>query len=613
MAIILVPRLIETRGRPRLYNDERAQTKAEERKRHRQKKFELKLDHVAVLDFETDPFNNKKPDDKIQPFAACLYSDQFKPIVIWENDLEKFLTQLIEAIENLEGNYTIYAHNGGKFDYMFLVHKLRGAVSFKGRGIMSAKIGRHELRDSFHIIPEKLANYKKDKFNYIKFLQKKNREKYKQKIIDYMVNDCVYLFDIVKSFLKEFGFKLSIGQAAMADIKKHYNVKRIGENTDAELRQFFFGGRVECLGGKGHFTGGYKLFDVNSMYPYVMANYQHPIGNHYSWRRNGGINAGTCFIDLTCTNYGALVKRTEDHETTATVGHGRFMTTIWEYRAAIELGLITDIKFHQFIDCNEFSDFAKFVIPHYEKRLQTKTQLKFLPEGTVEYDNVKKDDIFTKLLLNNGFGKFAQNPRRYKDNHITDHGALPPKGYEDCLLPVYRCPDYDIWERPAPRRNFNNVGTAASITGASRAVLMKAIHNSVDPIYCDTDSLICKRLDNTKIDATELGAWDLEKSFDEVIIAGKKLYAYMIDAKLGRGHKDNVVVKSKGSPHGALDWEKMLQLLDDEIIEVISTGPTLTKTGKQFYMRRNIRATAVTKIKPDTRIKSEYRQKRSVA
>jgi DNA polymerase type B, organellar and viral len=596
MAIILKPRYIETRGRPRIYNEERAQTKAEERTRHRAKKFQEKLEHVAVLDFETDPFNNKRPDDKINPFSACIYSDQFKPIVIWENDLETFVEKLMYELENLPGAFTIYAHNGGKFDFMFLIHKLRGAVSFKGRGIMAMKIGQHDFRDSFHIIPERLANYKKDKFDY-NTLTKKNRDKHREKIINYMVNDCVYLFDIVKSFLKEFGFKISIGQAAMADLKKHYTVAKIGEHTDSELRQFFFGGRVECLGGKGHFTNGYNLYDVNSMYPDVMARCLHPIGNHYSWRRNGGITNKTCFVDLTCTNYGALVCRTDNNETTATVGHGRFKTTIHEYKVALELGLITDIKFHHFIDCDEFSNFEKFVVPHYEKRLATKTLLKQLQEGTPEYDDVKKNDIFTKLLLNNAFGKFAQNPRRYKDNFITEHGALPPKGYEDCLLPSFRCNEYDIWERPAPRRSYNNVGTAASITGASRAVLMQAIHNAVDPIYCDTDSLICKTLLNTEIDSIKLGAWDLEKSFDEVIIAGKKLYAWKAYGK--NGQADEIKVKSKGAPGGALDWGKMLQLLDDQIIEVISTGPTLTKTGKQFYMRRNIRATAHLKIKRD--------------
>lgn len=587
--IILRARTIETRGRPRLYDETKAQSNLERSARKNAKKLEEKLEHVCVMDFETDPFDNRKPDDKIYPFAACFYSDQFDPITLWENDIKIFVEKLQKILDGLPGNFTIYAHNGGKFDFMFLVHILRGKVLFKGRGIMSCKIGGHELRDSLHIIPEKLANYKKDDFDY-STLSKKHREKNKLKIIQYMVNDCVYLFDIVKSFLGEFGFKISIGQAAMFELKKHYKVGTIGENTDEKLRQYFFGGRVECLAGRGHFKGTYKIFDVNSMYPFVMSSFQHPISNNYSWRSKGGITKDTIFIDLDCQNFGALVKRAENNETTATVSRGRFLTTIWEYQAALDLGLIADIRFHNFIDCDKFSDFSKFILPQYERRLVTKELLRTLKKGTLEYDEAKKDDIFAKLLMNNSFGKFAQNPRRFKESYITKSGDPAPKGYEEALLPTYRCADFDIWERPSPRRTYNNVGTAASITGAARAVLMRAIHNSVNPIYCDTDSLICKQLDNTIIDPKILGAWDLEKEVDEIIIDGKKLYAYKTYGKAGQA--DEITVKSKGSPAGALDWNSMLRLMDNEIIEVIAKGPTLTKTGKQFYMRRNIRATA---------------------
>lgn len=294
MATILRCRTVETRGRPRL-DPARLQTNKEECAKRQAKKLEEKLERVAVLDFETDPFNNQKPDDKIYPFAACLYSDQFEPVIIWNSNFSSFIIELLLALEKLPGDFVIYAHNGGKFDFMFLVKHLIGKISFKGRGIMSAQIGRHELRDSFHIIPEKLANYKKDVFDY-ESLTKKNREKKKDQIIKYMVNDCIYLFDIVKSFLSEFGFKISIGQAAWAEIKKDYTIKSIGENTDAVLREYFFGGRVECLAGMGHFKGAYKLIDLNSAYPAVMAYQKHPIGNNYDFRRRGGINENTCFI-----------------------------------------------------------------------------------------------------------------------------------------------------------------------------------------------------------------------------------------------------------------------------------------------------------------------------
>lgn len=597
--LILIDIPDETRGRKRVHSDRTAaqrawkkanpdKVRAEKReygKRKRTKRSQERLENIAILDMETDPFDSANPDEKIHPFCACLYSDKFEPIVIWEENYEIFVSELLLAINELRGSYTIYAHNGGKFDYLFLVHKLRGRVSFKGRGIMSAKIGQHELRDSFHIIPERLANYKKDDFDYEK-MRKSKRASYRDEIVRYLINDCKYLLEIVKGFVGNFGLKISIGQAAMAELKKSYpNVKSIGENTDATLRDYFFGGRVECLAGKGHFSGAYKLYDVNSMYPHAMAAFKHPVSDDYTLRRKGGITPATVFLDISCRNYGALVRRTEDNETTAQAKDGRFLTTIWEFQAALELDLIENVKVHGYLDNAERTDFSNFVVPLYEKRLSTKTLLKSLPENSPEWNEAKKDDIFTKLLLNNAYGKFAQNPRRFKENYITEPNHMPEgQGWSDVILPHFQCADYWIWQRPSPRRKYNNVGTAASITGAARAILMRAIAGATDPIYCDTDSLICRSISGVSIHPTELGAWDLESEFSEVLICGKKLYACR-DAGTGK-----VKVKSKGASN--LTWDDLSRMLKDEIIASVNKAPTLTRTGQQFYMTRNIRATA---------------------
>ncbi len=578
-------------------------------KRGREKFNVQRLRNIAVLDFETDPFSDDS-DETIYPFAACLYSEHFTQIVIWNNDPNRFVNELLAALSALTEPYTIYAHNGGKFDFMFLISRLRGKVSFKGRGIMSAKLGIHELRDSFHIIPERLANYKKDKFDY-QTLLKKNRDKHRKKIIDYMVNDCIYLLDIVRGFVNEFGLKISIGQAAMAELKKEYKYGKLGEVTDGRLRAYFYGGRVECLAGRGYFKGDYKLYDVNSMYPHAMARFKHPVSSSYEWRMSGGIRPKTCFIDLTCSNEGALVKRGENNETSANVEHGRFLTTVYEFKAAVELGLIADIKIHHYIDNMELTDFSKFVLPRYAARQETKRQLEDMENSgsmaTPLYFETKKQDIFLKLLLNNAYGKFAQNPRRFKESYITNDGEMPPSGYEDQLQPAFRNSVYNIWEKPAPIRSFNNVGTAASITGAARSILMRAIHNAVDPIYCDTDSLICKELHNTPISSTELGSWKLEKSFDEVVIAGKKLYACKTYGKDGQG--EQIKLRSKGVASGAkcfvngeaagvLDFDKLLRIVNTDIDLIVrAKAPTLMKTGKQFYMRRTIKATAPVSIR----------------
>lgn len=563
----------------------RAMTSTESSRKSRGVKTKQRIEHIAILDFETDPFDAEK-ETEVKPFLAVLYGEKFEPVVIWEENNERFVDAVIRAIEALPGEYTIYAHNGGKFDYLFLIHRLRGFVSFKGRGLMSARIGNHELRDSFHIIPEKLANWQKDTFDYSK-LQKSRRRKYRADIISYCINDCKYLLEIVKAFLNEFGFRISIGQAAMYELRKSYKVETIGAAMDEYLRQYFFGGRVECLAGRGVFTGDYKLYDVNSMYPYVMANCQHPIGNNFTIR-SGEPNAYTCFVRLRCSNRGALVSR-GDSGTSADAQSGEFFATIHEFNVAKRYSLIGDIDIINCVDCSAFTDFSAFVNPLYNRRQETKALLRKLPEGSFEYNEAKKNDIFLKLILNNAYGKFAQNPRNYKETYITNHGERPPEdetGFGD--MPVFDSAEYDIWERPQEKLRFNNVATAASITGAARAVLLEAIQNADDPVYCDTDSLICRGISGVTIDPVLLGAWDIEKEIDEIIVCGKKLYAYKVHG-LPDGHKKRVVVRSKGA--SGLTWEKMMRILDDQIIESISSGVTLTKRGQQYYMKRNIRAT----------------------
>lgn len=551
-------------------------------RKHIRKKRENRLDRVAVLDMETDPFDADRPHEKILPFVACLYSENFAPIVIWEEDQTAFLDKLMAEIEALPDAYTIYAHNGGKFDFMFLMSRLKGELMFKGRSLMTARIGRHELRDSFHIIPEKLAAYVKDEFDYNK-LRKEARNKNRDAIVKYLINDCKYLLEIVRGFLDKFGFKITTGQAALAELNKSYKTERIMPVTDQLLRPYYFGGRVECIQGKGVFEGHYKLYDVNSMYPYVMATRQHPIGSQYI-QRAGNPGPNTIFIQLECFSRGAFVCRSEDGETIAPWQKRRYMTTIWEYEVALKYKLIFKVKIICCIDCEKRSTFEKFVVPLYNGRLQTKKKLDGMEETDPSYAALKREDIFIKLILNSCYGKFAQNPRRFREHYITPRNERPEQASGEWGdFPALQSPDYWIWSRPTRNMNFNNVGTSASITGAARAVLLEAMQLAKDAIYCDTDSLICKDLQGVPIDKTALGAWDIEKEMPAVVIAGKKLYAY-------RDMKGKEKIKSKGT--SGLNWNDMLRLLAGDVISTISKAPTLTRVGTQYYVTRKVRATA---------------------
>lgn len=576
------------------------------KKRWRAKKLAARSRNIAVLDMETDPFDNVGR-GKIVPFLGVLYSGNFEPKIIWEADFDKFVERLIDTILDIKEPYTIYAHNGGRFDFMFLIHKMRGEVQFKGRGIMRAKIGIHEVRDSFHIIPEALARWKKDEFKY-KLLHKSLRDLHRDEIITYCLNDCKYLLDIVQKFIAEFGFKISIGAAAMGVLRKSYQVKRIGEGFDASMRSFFYGGRVQCLRGAGEFIGPYKSYDKNSMYPAVMSSYAHPIGDFSSYtKRIGDPGPDTVFIDLFCVNRNALVGRDETGATSTLIKDGQFFTTIWEYTTALKHGLIDPWNINCCYDTTERTDFSQFVLPLYERRLVTKNWLKDHGEDNPHYWEMKKDDTFIKLILNNAYGKFAINPRNFKCHYITDPDGipelewmasiqeLPPAERAEYIQPEYKGATYWIWSKPAPGMFYNNVCTAASITGAARAELMDALQSADDPIYCDTDSIVCRGLragDNLVIDPARLGAWKLEDEFSAVRITGKKQYAgrYAAPRPVGGGQLSRYKIRSKGA--SGLEWDDFDTLLRGEVVAKAARAPTFDRFGGQNYIDRNLRMTA---------------------
>lgn len=560
-----------------------------------------KIRKIALLDFETDPFDNKSS-DLILPFIAVLYSEDFKE-VIWDEDYLRLVDKIITYIEGLEENYIFYAHNGGRFDFRFMEHRLRGNVSYKGSSMMKATIGNCELRDSTHILPIALKDFNKQTFDYSK-LTKKRRNAYREEIIAYCTSDCENTLRLIKMFVERNGFKISVGAAALAALQKHYKIERVAQWTDKLLRPYFRGGRVECIAGLGIFEGPFLYLDVNSMYPDVMANCEHPVGSAYTFRP-GKPNSNTFFLEIECDNNGALGAYDETtKELSFEIPHGIFKTTIHEYKAALELGLISNVRIIECVDNFKATNFSKFVLPRYADRQTLKALLKKMrdigEDDTDEYFKKHGDDLLIKFELNNAYGKTAQNPRRFKEHHFTDPREKP----SDYIPMPIDCPkdemgkywnrvisnsDYWVWERAAPDAKFLNVGTGASITGAARAKLMRAKAVAVNPIYCDTDSLICESLPGFEMHEEKLGAWKIENHIQRVIVAGKKLYAYELVKKDKDG---NSIRKFRSKGTANMTWDEMLLLLEGQSVLKVANGPTLTRGGKQTYMARAVRATA---------------------
>lgn len=463
---------------------------------------------IAVIDLETDPFKHGRLP---MPFAAGFF-DGKEYRYFWGDTC---VAQLLEFLKRYPLPLVIFAHNGGKFDFWYLSHAIGQPVLFIDSRLVKASLFHHEIRDSYKILPVPLSQLNKDEIDYDR-MERGKRERYKEEILSYLKTDCVSLFDGVKRFIMRHGDVLTIGAAALRELRKSYKVEHLTPAQDALYREYFHGGRCECFEvGLLRAAKPWKLFDVNSMYPEAMARFLHPIGaaNYVC----SDIPDAPFFLARICArSKGAFPMRTKEGLTFPR-GHYEFWITSHELHMAQKLKLV---EITQVIEVHAWDDvrsFDKFVYPLDKEKIDAETR------------GDKAGRTIAKLTENNAYGKFATDPARFKEYKLFD-------SMDECENAGYEI-DGEIGERiigalpitPIPRQYYN-VATAASITGAGRAIFMHAWACGERTVYGDTDSQWCQDLP-LELDQKKLGAWKLETECDTLYIAGKKLYA----AHRGRG------------------------------------------------------------------------------
>lgn len=521
----------------------------------------------ATLDIETDPFKHGRMP---MPFA-CGFFDGQKYLQTWGDDC---IARMLDILKEISEPHIIYAHNGGKFDYYYLSHEIREPLSYINGRLVKAALYKHELRDSFKILPFRLAEYKKDIIDY-DIMERNNREKHKEEITNYLRDDCVYLYELIAKFREQFGDALTIGTAAMQQLKKVYKIKTITPKLDYEYRQFFHGGRCECFQ-TGEIKGDLKLYDVNSMYPYVMDSFKHPIGAA-DYTSQSLPNADFYLANIIAESNGAFPVR----ENGLHFPHGinEFFVTSHEIKAAFELGIARIIKVKKCYVWNKTQTFSEFIRPFINKKIEA------------EHSGDKIGRLLAKLITNNGYGKFAQNPERFHDFKLFVDLETCAK-YK--FIPCGFIGNFILAKKQTNIRDnsYYNVAVAASVTGAARSVLMHAIINSENPIYCDTDSLVCTKL-NAEIDSVKLGAWKIESEFDTFYCAGKKLYAAQKNGSFYKDPAKTVPIKcaAKGVP---IKPETIAQIAQGQAINVPIDAPSLHIGQTQKFITRTIARTGKT-------------------
>ena len=522
----------------------------------------------ATADIETDPFKWKRT---VKPFMAGFFDGDDYFAFYGHDFIDKFVNKML----GFKG--IIYFHNFGKFDFWFIHENLikRGIITnvleIGGRIVEIKTKDGTTFRDSLSLLLVALKKLGGKKDIDIDKLEEKNRQKHWQEIRDYLETDCRSLYDALENFSKNYPLTVTAASCAfkMFQTKFGHEMERTDHRFDSTFRPFYYGGRVSVFN-YGVFNGPVSVVDINSAYPFAMLS-EHPISERYiETTRPRDSDLTRSFLEIECYSEAALPARSQKGLDFPT-GRGTYFITGWEFIAGLETNTIKDVKILNAFTFESTINFQEY-IDHFYKMKQ-------------ESDKESPEYLFSKLFMNSLYGKYASNPRNYSevmfqpiDLTLDQRISLFDEGWTQGEKIGNA---FNVWtkELDESKGRYYNICTSASITGFQRAQLLRAFQKVERPIYCDTDSIICKRNISLPL-SKKLGEWSLEGKGERLAIAGKKLYA----AEFETG---KIKLASKGV---RLDAEEIRRIANGETLHYRNRAPTM-KWGKSTYIERNVKKT----------------------
>lgn len=417
----------------------------------------------------------------------------------------------------------IYAHNGGRFDYLFPLPWLLDEGERRGfkmsvipvaSSIQVLDVWRGEkwnkwrFLDSYKLIPTGLDKAAKSFGLPGKLKHDLNMHENDPRWVDYLKQDCVELHNVLIKFhgYVETTLGGEVGITAPSTsiklLRRKYLKQSIprAEDTHDFVRSSYVGGRVEVFEREGD---GLSYFDINSSYPACML--EHMPGGHAAWwegkppRRFLDRRIGFCEVDVDVPEHIHIpplpVKGTADvglPEGKLVFPTGK-LRGIWEWtelQLALEVGCKI-LKWHKSVWYEPVPLFAEFVQDLYRYR----------NKNHPDYDEGLAAVV--KIMLNSSYGKFGQKTIR-KKLYRFDDPDLP-----DNATPATGDPDSPLWyaeeESDAP---YIMPQVAARVTALGRVKLyrymMEAQQAGGRVYYCDTDSIITDVSEGIET-TTELG------------------------------------------------------------------------------------------------------------
>lgn len=460
----------------------------------------------------------------------------------WEDDVE--LCKYIESKTQAKQVLYIFAHNAFfdlqvcRFYKYFTRHKWR-VKFFYEKGLtylLSCYNGNKKIKiisttNYFDVALEKLGNdvgLKKLKVNF-DTVTKSRLKKYCRRDVEILKRVMIMYFEFLETH--DCGnFAMTRASQSMRAFRHRFMTKKICMHTEADIIDFersaYMGGRTECFE-LGNIKGGpFVTLDINSMYPFVMRNYEMPT-KLVDTRKNISIEYLNNIINEYCVIAHVTIKTNEPCYAIRSKNKIIFPTGYFKCylcTAGIKYALENKhiIKIHK--------------ISIYEKDIIFKEYVDYFYDLRGEY-KLQNNDIYNryaKIFMNSLYGKFGQ--RISKTEYGTYDGDIEyyrgeyidsktgERGTETYIMNTH------IVECGEEISNKSFVAIPAHITEYARLLLWKIIkqvgYNNV--LYCDTDSIKIRKKDfkkvKYKVDNNELGALKIEDEYKKFIINGNKDY-----------------------------------------------------------------------------------------
>lgn len=524
---------------------------------------------IGVFDIETINW--------VEPYALGFYDGDNLKIFDGKECIKEFLN---EFLRRKYAGLIVYAHNGGKFDFSFILDEImRFKEQFKiepmrsGSRIIQIKFSKSSqtwiLRDSMAIfnnfsLAKLTKNFEveslKGDFEHSK-INWDNWQDLKTEWEPYLTNDCLGLHQVMVKFEKflidNFGVDLhkniTLAQISMRIFRKKnlkFNIPNYITQED-EIRLSYYGGRTEIFKTYGE---NLNYYDVNSLYPFVMHKYKMPVGVP---RLTYAMNVNEFGIAKAVVEVPDNIKipvlpyRAESGKLIFPTGKFTGWWCTPELKKAVEIGCkVRIVKGYLFEQQFLFKDYIEQL---YKIKQNSKA-------GSVDY-------ITSKLLMNSLYGKFGQKRERQQVIiNPEDTTGLEPLDFEGVS---------GMYIKKTSSNACHIVPAISSfITCYARLHLYEYL-SKCEPYYCDTDSIITKSVLST---SPELGEMKLEEEIKQGIFLLPKMYALTT--------KNGEYVKSKGFAKANFTFGQFLTALETGRMDEFHTS--VNKIATPFAsMRRN--------------------------